>query len=249
MTTDDVWAPLLIELDRWHSAGKVAHLWLRDDDAIAPTPALEQLLDLSARHHVPMTLAVIPSGTGQPLADRLAQAPLISVTVHGWSHTNHSGANEKKQELGTQRPAEIVLGELAEGFRRLRALYPDRFVPVLVPPWNRIAAPLIPALAGLGFQALSVFGAEKSSAMPMINTHVDLIEWHGNRGGRDHSALVTEIVKRLGEMFDNGRMMGLLTHHLVHDQAAWDFLEAVLARTTGHPGCRWTPLSDMLHLD
>src|SRR5262245_51538740 len=137
---------LRAELDRWAGADKVATLWLRDDDAVKPTGALEHLLDVTAAHAVPVTLAVIPAHTGEALAQRLETAPLTEVAVHGWSHTNYAPPEEKKQELGAHRPREVVLKELAAGLVHLAALHGDRFVPVLVPPWNRIDAELIPAL-------------------------------------------------------------------------------------------------------
>lgn len=243
---DEFEAAIVRELDRWQQAGKVAQFWLRDDDAIEPTGALDRLLDVSNTFAVPLTLAVIPAHAGTALAERLQAEPLCSVAVHGWSHRNHASADEKKQELGRHRPAEDVLGELKRGFDQLAALYGGQFVPMLVPPWNRIDAILLPELAGLGFQALSVYGPEKPTALPLINTHVDVMDWHGTRGGRDRQALAIEIAARLRFMFDHGGAMGLLTHHLVHDAAVWDFMNALFAVTAGHPACRWTPVADIL---
>ena len=54
-----VFRPLTDEFDRWADQGLTATLWWRDDDAIAPTPALDRLLD--AAGPVPLTLAVIPA--------------------------------------------------------------------------------------------------------------------------------------------------------------------------------------------
>lgn len=242
----DIWEPLHRELDRWYKAGKAADFWLRDDDAVSPKPALTQLLDLSERHSVPMALAVIPESTGQSLAEYLSNWPLATVVVHGWSHTNFAGEGEKKQELGEHRPIKVVTAELEAGLNRLQALHTGRFSPVLVPPWNRIAPPLVGLLAGLGFQALSVFGTEKVGPLPMINTHVDLIDWHGTRGGRDHIALIDDIVHRLQVMFNGGGSMGFLTHHLVHDETAWHFLDTLFDCTASHPASRWTSLPHIL---
>lgn len=241
-----VFDPLLEALSQWSDAGRVATFWLRDDDAVIPTPALERLLTITGRFNIPATLAVIPAGTGEALAGRLAGEADISVAVHGWSHTNYAMRDKKKQELGTDRPMELVLGELHRGFETLRALHPARFVPLLVPPWNRIDASLVPHLRMLGFRALSVYGPEKQAALPLVNTHVDVMDWHGTRGGRDAAELVAEIVARLSDMAEHGGSMGLLTHHLVHDEAVWSFLEGLFAATAGHPACRWVPVSDLI---
>ncbi|MDR9782890.1 polysaccharide deacetylase family protein [Rhizobium redzepovicii] len=248
MTDMTSWEPLRRELDRWQAAGRVARLWLRDDDAIEPTPDLERLLALTGESKVPLTLAVIPGLTGEPLAARLAAEAGVTVAVHGWSHSNHAGPERKKQELGSDRPAEIVLGELGDGFRLLQRLHPARFLPVLVPPWNRIDATLIPALPDLGFAALSVYGrARQGGPIPLLNTHVDIIDWHGTRGGRSEAELVAELVAELRDRFaGSDEPIGVLTHHLVHDAAAWDFLSALFAATGRHPAVNWSAASALL---
>lgn len=243
MNDDAVWQPLLDELDRWQQRGQIATAWLRDDDAIEPTAPLERLLTLTGRYAVPTTLAVIPAFTGGALAHRLATAAHVEVAVHGWSHENFAPGGEKKQELGAHRPADVVLASLEKGLTHLSRLHGDRFVPVLVPPWNRIDPELIPKLGGIGYRALSVFGPETNSALRSLNTHVDVIDWRGTRGGRDAGVLVGEMVARLRAMEAGGGTLGLLTHHLVHDAAVWTFLEALFERTTGHPACTWARLS------
>ncbi|MGO7277623.1 polysaccharide deacetylase (plasmid) [Rhizobium ruizarguesonis] len=248
MTDRMAWDPLRRELDRWQAAGRVARFWLRDDDAVEPTLALEMLMALAGENEVPLMLAVIPGLTGEALAVRLGEEADVAVAVHGWSHKNHAGLKAKKQELGGERPTEVVLSELGEGFLLLQRLHPARFLPVLVPPWNRIDAALIPALPGLGFAALSVYGrAKQGGPMPLLNTHVDIIDWHGTRGGRSEAELVTELVAELRDRFaGSDEPIGVLTHHLVHDAAAWDFLSALFAVTGGHPAVRWSSASELL---
>lgn len=238
--------PLLRELDRWHARGAVAPLWLRDDDAVSATPALERLVEMTARFSIPLTLAVIPAEEEESLRSLVASEAHVHVAVHGWRHADHAAAGAKKQELGPERPADIVLAELASGLDRLGTHYGARLLPVLVPPWNRIDAALLPALPGLGFRALSVYGRERPGPIPAINTHVDLIDWHGTRGGRPPERLFAEIAARLAEIGETGATMGLLTHHLVHNAGAWSFLETLFKVTAAHPACRWRPLSALL---
>lgn len=244
--TETDWTPLITALDAWHARGQVARFWLRDDDAVEPTPALTRLLDLGARHDVPLALAVIPAGAGVPLAELLAVRAGLDVLLHGWSHENHAPADEKKQELGPHRPAGAVLAELSEGSRRLVQLFGAQFVPVLVPPWNRIDKALLPKLSAIGIEALSVFGPEKPGEPVMVNTHADIMDWHGTRGCRPPAAIIEDIVRRLSAMERSGGTMGLLTHHLVHDDAAWDFIDGLLAATSRHPGCRWCGLRELI---
>lgn len=226
-------------LDRLAANSKKAKLWLRDDDAVEPSAALDTLLAMTGSNGVPVTLAVIPQHTGEALARRLDDAPHALVAVHGWSHVNHAPDGEKKQELGAHRPAEIVLGELKTGFQRLKSLHEGRFISMLVPPWNRVAAGLLPELGEQGFTSLSVFGPEKSgSPIHLINTHVDIMDWHGTRSGRSAAVLFAELANEIGKA-DPAPITGVLTHHLVHDDAAWTFLEALFAITRDHPGCEW----------
>jgi len=243
----DDWQPLVAELARWEEAGRVAELWLRDDDVTEPTPALERLLDITGRFALPVCLAAIPAHAGQALAERLGHAPQASLAVHGWSHANHAPPTEKKQELGAHRSPETVLRQLAAGLDRLTELGGARTDPILVPPWNRIHPGVTEGLAAAGFAALSVFGPEQPGPLPMLNTHVDLIDWHGTRGCRDHSVLAAELAAQMQRAFaGEARCTGLLTHHLVHDESAWDFLERLAAITATHPACVWRHARDLL---
>lgn len=231
---------LLIEtLDDFASKNIVADLWLRDDDATQPSAALDRLLELSERHSAPMTLAVIPHPTGEALARRLEGTSAIDVAVHGWAHQNHAGSAEKKRELGLHRPLEIVVGELEAGLQKLRSLHDQRFVPMLVPPWNRIDQAVIEHLPQAAYKALSVYGPEMPDRLPLLNTHVDVIDWRGTRGGKDHDVLFAETAARMRQANATGGMTGILTHHLDHDESVWAFLQSLLSVTTSHPACRW----------
>ncbi|MFN0113423.1 MAG: polysaccharide deacetylase family protein [Paracoccaceae bacterium] len=242
LTQPDPFAPLTAELAAWSETGRAAPLWLRDDDAALPTPALDRLLALSAAAAVPVTLAVIPATTGKALAARLAAAPGVSVAVHGWRHANHAPPGRKSAELGPERPAATILGELSRGRARLAHLFPAQAIPLLVPPWNRIDPGLLPPLPALGFRALSTFGPEPpDQLLPFVNTHADLIDWRGTRGGREPARLVAELVARLGALRGGAAgVAGLLTHHLVHDEAAWAFLEDLFVATR-RAGASWLP--------
>src|SRR4051812_234336 len=134
MADGAVWQPLVSELDRWRQSGRRAALWLRDDDAVEPTAALDRLLHATSRCAIQATLAVIPAYAGEPLAARLTAEPRISVAVHGWAHDNYAQPSEKKQELGPHREAELVLGELSRAKAVIDRQFGGQAVPVLVPP-------------------------------------------------------------------------------------------------------------------
>ncbi|NRP22267.1 hypothetical protein LPJGGPFB_05526 [Ensifer adhaerens] len=253
MTVDADWHLLIDELDRVQARERQIDFWLRDDDAVEPTAPLDRLLSLAASHAVPLTLAVPPAPATEALARHLSGRADIGVAAHGWAHRNHAPREEKKQELGAHRPPAVILDELRRGAERLRTLFPEHFVPMLVPPWNRIDAALSPRLPEIGFSVLSVFGPEKPSPFPLVNTHVDVMDWRGTRGCRDHTLIIADIIERIrqvcgdveGREDQSGGTLGLLTHHLVHDAAVWDFLEKLFTATSGHPACCWRRTRDL----
>lgn len=241
------WDDLSAELEAWAAIGQTPDFWLRDDDAQDPSPALDRLLDLTGEQAVPLALAVIPAGAGDGLAKRLESAAWVSVLQHGYAHRNHAGADDKKCELGSARPAEHVIAEIGVGWQSLEELFGARLLPVMVPPWNRIARHLVPMLPEIKFAGLSRFGPRKSaqpvSGLAQSNAHVDIINWRGSRGfvGEDAAlrAIVDHLAARRGGTVDANEPTGILTHHRDHDEACWDFLGALMRRLAGHGN--WRP--------
>lgn len=241
------WTPLDRELDRWASAGLCLPLWWRDDDAVAPTPALKHLNDLAEKHGLPVHLAVIPDGATRALADYMRTTPHLIPVVHGWAHVNHAAEGAKNAEFSNNRPPKDMKHEAAQGLRDLTGLFGADLVAIFVPPWNRVAPRLVGDLAGLGYLALSTFTPRKAAfaapGLAQINTHLDPIAWKAGRGLVAPEALIAQIVRQLTDRregrADNDEPYGLLTHHLVHDAAIWGFTDALLARLMAGPIRRW----------
>jgi len=247
----DVWQPVRRELAHWGRAGRTARLWLRDDDATEDTQALRRYGELVARHRAPVLLAIIPARATGGLANYLANQPLFDPAVHGYAHANHAKAGEKSQEFPAHRGNDVIRAEITQGRQRLTDLFGDRLTAVYVPPWNRISPEVARLLPGLGFSALSTFGPRPllgpGSSLCEINTHVDIIDWRGSRGGRAHDWLARELAEQLALARKHGRSyVGLLTHHLVHDDGAWRFLELLLAFAADEPALTWCRASDLI---
>lgn len=245
-----LWRPFVDTLDRLAADGRQVRFWLRDDDAVAMSPALAELLDLLEARDTPALLAVIPASVSDALATAMAERPGIAIAVHGWSHANHAGPGERAQELGPHRPVQAVLGEVGRGLRKLTAMFGKRALPALVPPWNRFDDALLPHLAATGFRALSAFGTVPARltahGLIRIDAHLDLIDWKRRRG-RDPHWLVHELDRLVADSTQAGLWpIGVLTHHLVHDAVAKRFLAQLLAATATHPGARWLDPSDLL---
>ncbi len=241
------WDVLAQELAAWEAAGRHATLWWRDDDAALPSAALSRLLALSRDHGVPLALAVIPAEAGEALAAALAGQPLATPLQHGYAHRNHARDGSRNGELGPARPVAVNADELAEGARRMAALFGAASCPVLVPPWNRIDPALVPLLPGLGFAGLSTYGPrplrEPAPGLVQANTHLDIVDWRNGRGfigeARALERLAGHLRARRTGAADGSEPSGLLTHHLAHDAAAWRFIEDLLAWTRDRPPLRW----------
>ncbi len=237
------WRALGEEIARWNDAGRVPEFWLRDDDAVDSDAAIERLLRLCAPG-IPIALAVIPRDASESFLARLP--PVVHVLQHGYDHRNRAASGEKKTEFAAGEPGEEALARLAAGRARLRELSGGRFLPVLVPPWNRLPASLAGSLPAAGLRGLSRYGAragaEAAPGVRQVNTHVDLIDWRGGRGFAGAEAvlgLATRHLRarRLGTA-DPAEPTGWLTHHACHDEPAWTFL-ARLFDFTRTAGVRW----------
>ncbi|MGX1743543.1 polysaccharide deacetylase family protein [Bosea sp. NPDC055353] len=238
------WQALALELDRWSIAGRTIRLWLRDDDTVAPSPALDRLSDLGERFAAPILLAVIPLLAEPALAPALRDMPLLRPCQHGTIHRNHSPSGSKKSEFGAEREAADVDADIALGRQRLHDLLGDAVLPIFVPPWNRIAQGHAARLGALGFAGLSCFRDYRlgpDSGPHLLNTHVDVMDWHGGRVGRPATGILEEFVamltaRRQGEVGDID--LGVLLHHRDHDETAWSALTDILSAATAHPAVR-----------
>ncbi len=239
------WARLDAALDAAAATGRSVDLWWRDDDAVAPNPALDRLLDLAAETAVPIALAIIPAHTGDELAaalDRRAgDGAETTALVHGWRHHNHAPDDAKQTEIGDHRPLDTVAAELVAGRERLAALFGPRALPVMVPPWNRIGASVMAALPDLGFIGVSGFGAEGAAPAPLVeaNVQLDPIAWHDDRRYVGDARLLDDLVAEIAK--GHGRPIGLMTHHWAHDDALWACLARLAGVIAAHPAARWRP--------
>lgn len=239
------WAPLRAELAACRHDGITVPFWWRDDDAVAPTPALDTLSALVEHTGLAVHLAIIPAHATDGLAEYVDGTQMIPL-VHGWAHHDHSGPGEKKNEFMTRRPN--MGEETARGLARMQTLFGAQLRRMFVPPWNRVDRGLLPTLSAQGYVALSTFGArrkqEAAPGLAQINTHIDPIRWKGNRDLVAPADLVATTVaylraRRQGDE-DAGEPLGLLTHHLVHTPAIWTFTQHFIHEMLSGGALPWT---------
>jgi hypothetical protein len=242
------WLDLVDELDRWEEAERIVQLWWRDDDAVAPTPALDRLLAVAG--DTPLALAVIPADVTDAMPAALRLFPQVSVLHHGWCHANHALSGKKSEYPAERHPVDVA-DELDEGRQRLRSLFGPRALRIFVPPWNRFADRFVPLLREAGFIAISQ-QAPRKTAPPQgfvaIDVHLDLVDWHEGRKFVGEAAALGRLVAelRLRREAGDAAAVGVLTHHLVMDSASEDFLARLGDTVALHRAARWVDVAQLM---
>jgi hypothetical protein len=223
------WSPLTSELALWRHHDLSLPIWWRDDDAIADTPALQRLSQIANDVNVPVHVAVIPDPMTPSLPPAIQTDPHLIPIIHGWRHISHAPEGTKNAEFGYPRPD--AAAELKQAIEVLENGFGNQLIKLFVPPWNRVSPDLLPVLAAAGYRGVSTYGARPATfaaaGLMQINTHIDPIYWRGHRGLVAPEVLVEGIVTTLRDRregrADASEPLGLLTHHLVHNDDIWSF--------------------------
>lgn len=239
------WKAVETEFKIWQETGKTLEFWWRDDDAVEPTTQLHQLLHISEKFSIPLHLAVIPESCKQafPISD------LCYVLQHGITHQNLAPSGEKKCELHSSQINDALIARLKQNKKKLENFFGHKFVDCMVPPWNRISPDYIDCLLKAEFKFLSTFNERKfQDQILQINTHLDIIDWSSH----PRKFLGEEILERFISLLRQIRLqnknhpIGLLTHHLVHDNDCWDFIENLLGFIKDNPTIRLFNFKDQV---
>ncbi len=241
------WDALSSELETWAAHKRVATFWWRDDDLNEPTAALERLISLREKFDIPLTLAVIPDNVDPTLIDYIDGCELVQ---HGVTHISHVAANEKKTEFPQARDIQEISQQLTAGKARLSELFTSDFFPFLVPPWNRISEETLNLLPDLGFVGVSRFKSRQSACpLPVfaeVNTHIDPVNWKINRSAFDEDIILNEVISTLQNrrhgVVDATEPTGILTHHLMFDEALWEITYKLISFLSNHNAVRFLTL-------
>lgn len=203
-------------------------VFFRDDDADRDIPELRRLDAMFARHEAPVALAVIPGTLTPECAALLRSRPHIEPHQHGWIHANHEPAG-RKCEFGPSRTFEQQLIDIARGSQRMSELLGATWTRAFTPPWNRCTAETFRALDELGFLILS-----KDATSPRVAAHrfrevsigIDIFRWQGGAKLKSEEELMAEFEKRAALPGP----IGILLHHKVMDDAAFQLVDGLLER-------------------
>lgn len=262
------WSDVVRELDAWEANDLKARIWVRDDDACHVTPALARLADLARENEIKIGLAVIPGKLGDDLTNYLnsGDAPFHPM-CHGWMHQNHGGAG-RLAEFGQERP----LGEQLADLKRAHEVFSAAFVvaPVFVPPFNQIDVATAGKLPEIGFAALSsapgvrlqrlarlnakapwlpALPVSKGFDVRRLDVQIDPVDW-GRATARPERAIAETVcgelrLRRKGYV-ERSAPIGLLLHHLIHDDAIWSVAGEFLSVLRQHPAATFPKLSELM---
>lgn len=241
-----------MELDQWACEKRVAQFWWRDDDAQDVSERLKKMLGVARSFDVTIGLSVIPAKLKTRLIDVLEHAREAQVLVHGFAHENHARPGQAKRELGGTRTLEEIVSDVTRGQALLRDAFGKRVLPVLVPPWNRIAPSALAQLPRLGFRGVSTWkprlSAKPAPGLTEVNTHLDLIDWRRGRVIKDERSVAGLLLRKLrwrrARRQRATEPLGLLTHHAYWTSAKERVIVRLLETTRNHPAAMWhTPAS------
>ena len=222
-------------------------LFLRDDDVSDDEPSLRRLLALSAKHQMPLSLAIIPGQLTTDAINLLKQPnDLIELHQHGWRHANHESIG-KKCEFGASRDYAAQRADLAAGQARMNAAFGAHWFPAFTPPWNRCTAMTASALVELGYRALSRDASQPSfddPRLPELPVTLDLFRWQGGATLRPPDELTNELAQQIL----SADRIGIMLHHQVMDDAAFALLDEWLAVLKQSPLVQFHTLQSLLEL-
>jgi hypothetical protein len=240
---------------------------MRDDDACEVTPQLDRLAAIARRRDLKIGLAVIPSKLTDALVSYLdADGTCFLPMCHGWSHTNY-GSAEKPGEFGPDRPLAATRADCERALERFVTRF-RQHPAIFVPPFGCITKDMEAILGDVGFAGLSNGPSlnlarlarlhVKFEALPpnpiwplrarALDVHVDPINWRRKTAhAPEHIAaqLLGELRLRRKGYIPSSNPIGLLTHHLVHDEAIWSVCDELLDVLQSEPAAAFADLSEL----
>lgn len=194
--------------------------WIRDDDLTAPNAKMDRFLNICASFEIPVSLAVIPARMSRDLVIYAQNYPTLSILQHGIAHENKTIAPSKKSEFTYFNDAQFQL--LLNKKKNMEDLFGKSFKPIFVPPWNRINISWEKHILQ-HYDFISAFGIHHHASY--LNTHLDCINWKTRSFKTEH-----ELYVELEILLQKTSHIGILTHHLMHEDTDWQKLKNLLNR-------------------
>jgi len=229
------------------AAGGGSRIFFRADDIAVPGQQFARLLQIFSRYRAPLCLAIVPAWLTRPRWSALRRIAQKAGSrwcwhQHGWRHTNHE-VEGKKQEFGPARSRDDLEHDILCGRQRLEKLLGEEFYPVFTPPWNRCDQKALEVLKHLGYAAVSRSRGSRpqpSEGLPSYDVNVDL----HTRKEKTPAAGWANLFDELQPAIASGRC-GIMIHHQLMNQAAFNFLEILLKVLTRHKELKLVDFEDL----
>jgi hypothetical protein len=124
----------------------------------------------------------------------------------------------------------------------------ESFRPVLVPPYNYLAPHLVGSVKSAGFSFVSCSGDFAGLQIASRNVHVDVIDWRRKQVAapdRMVRGVIAALRLRRYGLVEATSPVGMITHHLVHDEPIWERTRCLLDRLAEHPAVSFPPLGEI----
>ena len=213
-----------------------ATVFFRADDVAIPSIKQDRLLGIFARHDAPLCAALVPAWMTVKHWEAIARSVqgkhhLFAWHQHGWNHLNHESAG-KKQEFGPGANPEQKRRAIIRGRDKLVSILGNHFLPVFTPPWNRLDPETIGILLDAGFRAISRYRGDKLPSLPGLPDLPVNVDLH-TRKETSPEAGWDAFLAELDQALASGRV-GFMLHHQRMNEAAFDFLDALLPMLRAH---------------
>jgi hypothetical protein len=247
--------PLRAAIEEWKSACGSAPFFLRDDDAARDTPRLQRLFGICRETNVQVMLSVIPGRLQPDLVDAIMACEHAVPVQHGYRHESHSTVEGFKSEFPDEEALAPQLDRVRRGFEGMTGAFGDRFMPILVPPWNNISHKLVENLAELGIAGLSCSGRRGISSryeIKMFNSWVSLNDFARLEEPFDPTVIIDRYLQtirnRIKQTGDRLEPIGLTTHHLVTSEVQFRFLHGLI-ETVQQAGGLWLSPGELMSVN
>jgi len=205
-------------------------VFFRADDVAVPGKQLARLMALFIKFGAPLCLAVVPAWLTRQRWRSLSGLGQRSPSLwcwhqHGWRHANHEKEG-RKQEFGPSRSTAQIAADLRHGQERLQSIMGEAFVPIFTPPWNRCSNEALGQLRSNGFQAVSRSRGQKPAALPGLPDLFVNVDLHTRKEPDPRSAWASLFRDMEAALSQN--YCGIMIHHRLMNDAAYQFLESLL---------------------
>jgi len=222
-------------------------IFFRADDVAVPGRQFSRLMDLFSAYGVPLSLAVVPAALTRKRWQCLKGFEKKNPSrwcwhQHGWRHVNHE-TEGKKQEFGGGRTVSEIKRDLVKGKERLEMLMGDHFYPVFTPPWNRCSSNTLKLAKELGYAAVSRSRGSKTPSpggLPDFFVNVDLHTRKEKRPAEAWEKLFSELQQAIAS-----NHCGIMIHHRMMNDAAFDFMEILLKALAESPNLQPVHFRDL----